>query len=170
MVVTFKVGCVYRDKGGIPFEVTRITGSIMWLRQVHDIVGGGLCQQIDLMYPRHGADSPGREESDWAFRPRVAILDARKFHCLHPWFPSGDSLCKAYLRDDPNLPDWLHRFHKKIMKTFVFFFISVKFVVLARRAKRVVMERMERMYAPGGIGFVAAQESFYRAAKSQRIE
>ena len=56
------------------------------------------------------------------------------------------------------------------MKTFVFFFISVKLVVLARRAKRVVMERMERMYAPGGIGFVAAQESFYRAAKSQRIE
>ena len=43
-------------------------------------------------------------------------------------------------------------------------------VVLARRAKRVVMECMERMYAPGGIGIIAALGSFYRAAKSQRIE
>ena len=49
------------------------------------------------------------------------------------------------------------------MKTFVLFFFSVKLVVIARRVK-------ERMYAPGGIGFIAAQESFYRAAKSQRIE
>ena len=68
------------------------------------------------------------------------------------------------------MPEWLCRFHKKIMKTFVLFFFYFKIIVLARRAKRVVMERMERMYAPGGIGFVAAQESFYRAAKSQRIE
>ena len=108
----------------------------MWLRQVHGIVGGGLCQQIDLCDPRHGTDSPGVEESDWAFRPGVEILDAQKFHCLHPWFPSGDSLCKAYLRDDPNLPEWLCRFHKDIMKTFVFFFISVKFVVLARAPRQ----------------------------------
>ena len=56
------------------------------------------------------------------------------------------------------------------MKAFVLFFFSVKLIVIARRAKRVDMERMERMYAPGGIGFVAAPESFYRAAKSQHIE
>ena len=136
MVVTFKVGCVYRDTCGLPFKVTRITGRIMWLRQVHGIVGSGICQQIDLMDPRHGADSPGVAKSDWAFRPGVAITDARKFHCLHPWFPSGDSLCKAYLRDDPNLPEWLCRFHKDIMKTFVFFFISVKFAVLARAPRQ----------------------------------
>ena len=55
------------------------------------------------------------------------------------------------------------RFHKKIMKTFVLFLFSIKLIVLARRVK-------ERRYAPSGIGFVAAQESFYRAAKSQRIE
>ena len=68
------------------------------------------------------------------------------------------------------MPEWLHHFHKDTMKTFLVFFFSVKFAVLARRAKRVVMECTERMYAPGGIGFIAAQESFYRAAKSQRIE
>ena len=70
---------------------------------------------------------------------------------------------KACLRDDPNLPDWLHRFHKKTMKAFVLFFFSVKLIVLARRVK-------ERMYTPGGIGFIAAQGDFDRATKSQRIE
>ena len=50
-----------------------------------------------------------------------------------------------------------------ILKTGVLLFCATKLIVLARRVK-------ERMYAPGGIGFVAAQESFYRAAKSQRIE
>ena len=81
---------------------------------------------ILVMVPIHLAE----RKVTGPFRPGVAILDARKFHCLHPWFPSGDSLCKAYLRDDPNLPDWLHRFHKKIMKTFVLFFFSVKLIVL----------------------------------------
>ena len=51
------------------------------------------------------------------------------------------------------------RFHKKIMKTFVLFLFSIKLIVLARRVK-------ERMYTPGGIGFIAAEESFDRAAKS----
>ena len=46
---------------------------------------------------------------------------------------------------------------------FVFFFISVKLAVLARRVK-------VRMYAPGGIGFIAAQEDFARVTKSQRTE
>jgi hypothetical protein len=49
------------------------------------------------------------------------------------------------------------------VNTFLVFFFSVKLVVIARRVKA-------RMYAPGGIGFIATQESFYRAAKSQRIE
>ena len=52
------------------------------------------------------------------------------------------------------------------MKAFLVFFFSVKLIVLARRAVRVV----ERRYAPGGSGFVAAQESFHRATKPQRIE
>ena len=55
---------------------------------------------------------------------------------------------------------------------FLLFFFSIKLAVLARCAK-------ERMYAPpnidcendmGGIGFIAAEEDFDRAAKSQRIE
>ena len=61
------------------------------------------------------------------------------------------------------MPAWLKSFHKDIMKTFLVFFFSVKLIVLARRVK-------ERMLAPGGIGFIAAEGSFYRAAKSQRIE
>ena len=52
---------------------------------------------------------------------------------------------------------------RAILKTGVLLFCATKLIVLAHRAK-------ERMYAPGGIGFIAAQESFYRAAKSQRIE
>ena len=50
-----------------------------------------------------------------------------------------------------------------IMKTDTLLFCATKLIILARRVK-------ERMHAPGGIGFVAAQESFYRVAKSQRIE
>ena len=45
----------------------------------------------------------------------------------------------------------------------LFFFSRTKLIVLARRVK-------ERTYAPGGIGFIAAEENFGRAAKSQRIE
>ena len=176
MVVTFKVGGVYVDAGNettyLPFKVTRITGRIIWVRQVDDLVGDGICQQIDLCDTRLGVDSPGVEYVDRAFRSGgVAMLTANKFHCLHPFFPSENSSLAAYLRkDDAGETESIDRFHKKIMKTFVLFFFYFKIIVLARRAKRVVMERMERMYAPGGIGFVAAQESFYRAAKSQRIE
>ena len=50
-----------------------------------------------------------------------------------------------------------------ILKTGVLLFCATKLIVLARRVK-------ERMYAPGGIGFIAAQDDFDRAAKSQRIE
>ena len=58
----------------------------------------------------------------------------------------------------------VHDFHhQELMKAFVLFFFSIKLIVLARRVK-------ERMYAVGGIGFIAAEENFDRAAKSQRIE
>ena len=50
-----------------------------------------------------------------------------------------------------------------ILKTGVLLFCATKLIVLARRVK-------ESMYAPGGIGFIAAQEDFDRATKSQRIE
>ena len=46
-----------------------------------------------------------------------------------------------------------------ILKTEVLLFCATKLIVLAHRTK-------ERMYAPGGIGFIAAEESFDRAAKS----
>ena len=50
-----------------------------------------------------------------------------------------------------------------ILKTGVLLFCAIKLIVLARRVK-------ERMYAPGGIGFIAAEENFDCATKSQRIE
>ena len=50
-----------------------------------------------------------------------------------------------------------------ILKTGVLLFCATKLIILARRVK-------ERMYAPGGIGFIAAQEIVHRAVKSQRIE
>ena len=46
-----------------------------------------------------------------------------------------------------------------ILKTEVLLFCATKLIALAHRTK-------ERMYAPGGIGFIAAEESFDRAAKS----
>ena len=49
-----------------------------------------------------------------------------------------------------------------IIKTGVLLFCATKLIILARRVK-------ERMYTPGGIGFIAAQEDFDRATKSQRI-
>ena len=92
-------------------------------------------------------------------------IRAIEFHRLHPFFPTG-----VYQRNIKINPGGIgqykkavNRFHEEIMKTSVLFFFSVKLIVIARRVK-------ERMYAPGGIGFIAAQESFYRAAKSQRIE
>ena len=54
-------------------------------------------------------------------------------------------------------------FHRGIMKAFVLFFFSIKLIVLARRVK-------ERMCAVGGIGFIAAEENYDRAAKFQNIE
>ena len=135
----------------------------MWVRQVHR----HFCRYIEIV---EIAGNEANGFSELAINDELASFAAWDFHCLHPFFSSGDSLCKAYLRDCQDLPAWLCRFHKDIMKTFLVFFFSVKLIVWARRVKRVVMERTERMYAPDGIGFIAAQESFYRAAKSQRIE
>ena len=192
MLIKFEVGGVYSFRStpfkvtqiagpitrvrSTRFEETRITGDIMWVRQVHDLSGDGICQQINV-------DAGDIVQGGAVYADDVQcagcpffVFTARDFHCLHPFFPSDNSLCKAYLRDCRGglsyLPEWLCRFHKKIMKTFVLFFFSIKLIVLARRVK-------ERMYAPpnldcendmGGIGFIATQENFDRAAKSQRIE
>ena len=177
----FKVGGVYNARTeeddmagglGIPIKVTRIADGKIWIRALDLVVdknpdGDNSCPitlndegneftcflepYTEQRYWHQDSDSEDEHFEERSF-------DATELHVLHPWFPKTRDSSEAF------------HFHKKIMKTFVFFFISVKLVVLARRAKRVVMERMERMYAPGGIGFVAAQESFYRAAKSQRIE
>ena len=179
MLIKFEVGgvCSFRS---IPFKVTRIagpitrvrstlfeathiTGVIMWVRQVHDRSGDGICPQINVDADDivRGA-SIDADEVQHASCPFGAFT-ARDFYCLHPFSPSDNSLCKAYLRDCKSLPEWLCRVHKKIMKTLVLLFFSVKLIVLTRRFK-------ELYYAPGGIDFIAAQEDFDRATKSQRIE
>ena len=171
----FKVGGVYNARTeeddmagelGIPIKVTRIADGKIWFRARVRLDHGDDSCPITLNYEGNEftcflegyteqrywhQDSDSEDEHYFDERS----FDATELHVLHPWFPKT------------NDSDEAENFHKKIMKTFVFFFISVKLVVLARRAKRTVMERM---YAPGGIGFVAAQESFYRAAKSQRID
>ena len=170
MLIKFQVGGAY-SWSSIPFKVTKYTGGIMRLRQVQGLSGDGICQQINVhaddtvrasIYPDE-VEFIYPDEVEFSFRPRLAAFTAFDFHCLHPSFPSDNSLCKAYLRDRL-MPEWLCRFHKKTMKTFVLFFFSVKLVVLARRVIK------ERMYTPGGIGIIAAQEDFGRVTKSQRIE
>ena len=143
----FEVGGVYAHRPcNIPFKVTRITAGSMWIRQVHGLSGGG---NIDTM-----SDGAIEVMSDGADEVEFALFAACEFHCIHPFFSSDNSVCKAYLRDHSfALPAWLCRFHKDIMKTFLVFFFSVKLVVLARRVK-------ERMYAPGGVGFIAARKNF----------
>jgi hypothetical protein len=47
-----------------------------------------------------------------------------------------------------------------ILKTGVLLFCATKLIILARRVK-------ERMYAPGGIGFIAAQEDFDHQVAAQ---
>ena len=173
-MMRFKVGGVYNARTeeddmagglGIPIKVTRISGGKVWIRapDLYHFDGDDSCP-ITLNHEGNEftcfvegyTDQDSDSEDDEGFDERS--FDATELHVLHPWFPKTRDSSEAF------------HFHKKIMKTFVFFFISVKLVVLARRAKCVVMERTERMYAPGGIGFIAAQESFYRATKSQRIE
>ena len=166
MVNKFEVGGVYNafmygtttciQRAYIPIKVTRISASrkTMWFCALDEEKRS----RIEI------SDQSERRDGERATYKlsRGHYFYAFDFNCLHPWFPSGDSMCKAYLGKGL-LPEWLCRFHKEIMKTFVLFFFSVKLVVIARRVK-------ERMYAPGGIGFIATQESFYRAAKSQRIK
>ena len=169
MSIKFEVGGVYKawntlDDGGIqrrePVKVIDITARCVYFQMefsAQQIMGAKI---FDLGSGEEALSMDGAH-------PHVYVNSSMPY-CLHPFYPSENSFCKACF--DLRLSSTrktVRRFHKKIMKTFVFFFISVKLVVLARRAKRTVMERM---YAPGGIGFVAAQESFYRAAKSQRIE
>ena len=89
------------------------------------------------------------------------------FQCkLHVFMKYGRPIEAAFFADDDEDGLYLEYSANRTIhpvNTFLVFFFSVKLVVIARRVK-------ERMYAPGGIGFIATQESFYRAAKSQRIE
>ena len=117
----------------------------------------------------HEAASLSAILAKWQRMRDITDITSRRsrltFNCLLPFFPSDNSFCKACFDGNLSctLPGKVRRFHKKIMKTFVLFFFSIKLIVIARRVK-------ERMYAPGGIGFIAAQEDFDRVTKSQRIE
>ena len=79
---------------------------------------------------------------------------------MHPFFPG--ELTQTRLFAKLAVGNQLINFQKAIMNTFVLFFFSIKLVVLARRVK-------QRMYAPGGSGFKAANVDFLRATKRQRL-
>jgi hypothetical protein len=195
MLIKFEVGGVYRNNR-IPVKVTRIAETItrvrstlfeeveevthMWVRQV----GAQGCWEINV----DAGDIVRADRYDVQFAgvpDMPTLFTARDFHCLHPFFPSDNSLCKAYLgplspkvagvaRGCPKLPEWLHYFHKKIMKTFVLFFFSIKLIVIARRAKRVVKKRMCALILDLALDLDLDLDELIagvdRAAKSQRIE
>ena len=152
MVRKFEVGGVYNAFQHGPVKVTRISAETVWFQL-------GCSAQLHAKIQKD-YDDVFTDEQAFLPPPHV-IIDASELHCLHPFFPSDNSYFNLHAYQE--LPGWLCRFHEKIMKTFVLFFFSVKLIVIARRVK-------ERMYAPGGIGFIAAQEDFDRVTKSQRIE
>jgi len=163
MVRKFEVGGVYKVTWCIwptAVKVTRISADreFVWFRKLGE---EGRSKIVISASHLDSISSETAVANGWGRRIRAV-----EFHRLHPFFPTG-----VFQRNMEPFPcgeivkcaSAVNSFHKKIMKTFVLFFFSVKLVVIARRVK-------ERMYAPGGIGFIATQESFYRAAKSQRIE
>ena len=166
MVRKFEVGGVYNCWCWWPIaiKVTRISADreFVWFREF----GKEERQRKIVHEPISVHESISRETA------RIArggfIIRASGFHRLHPFFPTDVYRRNMDMEPFPDgeiakRPLAVRRFHEKIMKTFVLFFFSVKLIVIARRVK-------ERMYAPGGIGFIAAQEDFDRVTKSQRIE
>ena len=162
MVCQFKLGCVYNACAeydsmaggvGIPIKVTRICDGKIWFYAPDLVFEDGDDDESCSI----GLDCEGHECTGFIEKLTVKnyneeyfderFVDATKLHVLNPWFPKTKNSDNAF------------HFHKKIMKTFVLFFFSVKLIVLARRVK-------ERMYAPGGSGYIAAEESFDRAAKA----
>ena len=116
MLIKFEVGGVYSFRS-IPFKVTRIagpitrvrstlfeeveevthiTGVIMWVRQVYDSSGAGICQQINV-----NADDivrAGADDVQYAVYVCVpAGFTARDFHCLHPFFSKRQFIVQILL-------------------------------------------------------------------------
>ena len=67
-------------------------------------------------------------------------------------------VARVYPYDDSY--DGIISSERVILKTGVLLFCATKLIILARRVK-------ERMYAPGGIGFIAAQEDFDHQVAAQ---
>ena len=177
MVRKFEVGGVYQVYANrnlkFAVKVTRISAKRKTVR-FRDSSGGtgdmgdsiddeGKRSKIVITdsYSRYEDEPISSEMASFRYGKGMRFC-AITFHRLHPFVPN--KVFWGYADQDD--------FHKKIMKTFVLFFFSIKLIVLARRVK-------ERMYAPpnmdcendmGGLGFIAAEENFDRAAKSQRIE
>ena len=163
-MMRFKVGGVYNARTeeedmegelGIPIKVTRISDGKLWIHGAPGLVvdknpdGDDSCP-ITLndegneftcfleAYTEerywHQSDSDSEDEY---FDERS--FDATKLHILHPWFPKTNDSSEAF------------HFHRararalaqKIMKKFVLFSFSIKLIVLARRAKQRVSQRIE---------------------------
>ena len=171
----FEVGGVYQVYANrnlkFAVKVTRISAKrkSVWFRDSSGGTGdmGGSIDdkekrsKIADSYSRYEDEPISSEMASFAYGKGMPFC-AITFHRLHPFFPNKVFL--GYADQDD--------FHKETIKTFVLFFFSIRLIVLARRVK-------ERMYAPpnmdcendmGGLGFIAAEENFDRAANSQRIE
>ena len=77
----------------------------------------------------------------------------RRHVCARPlkmFYDIDAEVASVYPYDDAY--DGIISSERVILKTGVLLFCATKLIVLARRVK-------ERMYAPGGIGFIAAQET-----------
>ena len=162
-------GFVYSPCYHIPVKVTHISASrktvwFQWALQSDTFALDGVGSKLAFGRAkiRLCDDDDATCGTEHASSRFVSFVSNKK-HRLHPFFPSNSIIGTANERlahRSVQAGDELKVFHMKIMKTFVLMFFSLKLIVLARRAK-------ERMYAPGGSGFVAANENFERAAKRQ---
>ena len=152
--VDFVVGGVYRNiRAGRPLRVTNIWRITDWEKNGTAMMSNGVLLNDDHLgtNERIMIDHTEFEGEEDSYFLTEFLLDGTQ-HGSNSMFYAIDF--------DPTLD---HENGKKAFKTSVLMFFSLTLITLARRAK-------ERMYAPGGIGFVAAEESVDRAAKSQHIE
>jgi hypothetical protein len=147
MVRQFKTGGVYKCKIDIKDEAI---GASFLIK----VVGFYRTRRDRLQYRIFGNDTQAIELiGGTPSCVRTAAIEADEY--------GNDAEMVSMYFPEPSC-DIYHIFissSRVILKTGVLLFCATKLIVLARRAK-------ESMYAPGGIGFIAAQEDFDRAAKA----
>ena len=137
-------------------------------------LGGWVDRAYNRRFGYRSTRSINPHETAWFAKLLRQRFRAIRFHPLHPFFPTG--VFRRYARDAHDTNDLrkgalaAHDHHKKIMKPFVLFLFSIKLIVLARRAVRVVVERR---YARAGVASSQHRGAFTvppsRSALNERI-